>query len=106
MHLSPHNKAPVDPACISHKASLACDDTDAMILPRASRVTKAEATDAIDESDEPLQPCDFIGADENQRLARVGEKRGVELLIGDRVIVHKQFTLFGNKNDERVSADH
>lgn len=75
---SPHNKAPVDPSCtiitvgceitrkrISQKASLACDDTDTMVLPRASRVTKAEATNTIDDGDESFQPCDFVGTDKD-----------------------------------------
>jgi hypothetical protein len=76
LHLSPHNKASVDPSCISHtvgreitrkrisqKASHACDDTDIMVLPRASCVTKAEATEAIDDGDESFQLRDFVGVD-------------------------------------------
>lgn len=45
-------------------------------------LAKAEPADAIDEGDESFQPRDFVGADQDPCLARMGEERGVELLIG------------------------
>lgn len=55
----------------------------------------------IDEGDEPFQLCHFVGADQDQRLAWMGVERDVELLVGDRAIVHEQFTLRRDSNDER-----
>lgn len=63
-------------------------------------LAKAEATDTIDDGDESLQPRRFIGADQDQRLAGMGEERGIELLLSDSTIVQEQFTRRRDGNDE------
>lgn len=64
-------------------------------------LAKAEPADTIDDGDESFQPCDFVGANQDQRLAGMGNEGGVELLVGDRMIVHEQFTPRRDGNDER-----
>jgi len=47
---------------------------------------KAEPADPIDEGNEPFEPRGFVGPDQDQRLAVMGEECRVELGIGNRAI--------------------
>lgn len=48
---------------------------------------KSEAADTINEDSELFEPPGLVCADQNQRLAGMGEECGGELLIGDSALV-------------------